>query len=164
MSFFRYLFQDWEYNAGNTKGRLVAFFFRLSNYYSKSIISKIILFPYLIFYKVVFEYFIGIELPHSLKIKKGLRIYHLQAIVINKDTVIGENFTIRHSLTIGNRGDNNTKCPVIGNNVNVGANVCIIGDIDIGDSVNIGAGSIVVKDIPAYSTVVGNPARIIKGP
>ena len=52
--------------------------------------------------------------------------------------------------------------PIIGNNVNIGANVCIIGNIRIGNNVEIGAGTVVVKDIPDNTVVVGNPGRIIK--
>lgn len=76
---------------------------------------------------------------------------------------IGKNFSCRQNTTIGNKLDNRPKeRPTIGNNVTVGANVVIIGDINIGDNVIIGAGSVVVKDIPDNVIVAGNPARIIK--
>lgn len=52
--------------------------------------------------------------------------------------------------------------PKIGNNVLVGANVTIIGDITIGDNVIIGAGSVVVKNVPSNCVIVGNPAKILK--
>ena len=52
--------------------------------------------------------------------------------------------------------------PIIGNTVNLGANVVIIGNIHIGDNVIVGAGSVVVKDIPDNCIVAGNPARIIR--
>ena len=54
------------------------------------------------------------------------------------------------------------EAPTIGNNVNIGSNVCIIGGILIGNNVVIGAGSIVVKDIPDNVVVAGNPAKIIR--
>jgi putative colanic acid biosynthesis acetyltransferase WcaB len=52
--------------------------------------------------------------------------------------------------------------PAHRDNVDIGANVCIIGDIAIGDNVIIGAGSVVTKDIPANSVAVGNPARVLE--
>ncbi len=70
---------------------------------------------------------------------------------------------LRNSVTIGHKKLSDgtlSACPRIGNNVDIGANVVIIGDIEIGDNVIIGAGSVVVKSIPADCTVVGNPARI----
>lgn len=65
--------------------------------------------------------------------------------------------------TIGNgKHGRNDLIPTIGNNVSIGANANIIGDIAIGDNVIIGAGSVVVKDVPDNCVVVGNPAKVIK--
>jgi putative colanic acid biosynthesis acetyltransferase WcaB len=115
-----HIFQDWKNNQHNTKGKIVCTCFRIAGLSTKNLFFRVILFPYLILYKIIFEWIIGIELPYKLKVGRGLCIYHLQAIVINKNTVIGENFTMRHSLTIGNKDEVDTKCPVIGNNVSVG--------------------------------------------
>ena len=97
----------------------------------------------------------------STKIAGGFVCFHPFSTVINA-TSIGENFEFRNGLTIGNKFNDNSLLPIIGNNVTVGANVCIIGAISIGDHVIIGAGSVVVKSIPSNSVVVGNPARVIK--
>ena len=58
--------------------------------------------------------------------------------------------------------NDNNQLPTIGDNVEVGANVVIIGDIEIGNNVVIGAGSVVVKSIPSNCIVAGNPAKVIK--
>lgn len=50
----------------------------------------------------------------------------------------------------------------IGNNVWIGANVCVLPGVTIGDNCVIGAGSVVVKDIPCDSVAVGNPCKVIK--
>jgi serine O-acetyltransferase len=97
----------------------------------------------------------------STQIKGGLVCFHPFATVINAKS-IGENFEFRNGLTVGNKFNDNNLLPIIGNHVTVGANVCIIGDIQIGDHVEIGAGAVVVKSIPSNSVVVGNPARIIR--
>ena len=49
-------------------------------------------------------------------------------------------FTIRHGVTIGNRGADNMACPHIGNGVELGANVIILGDITLGNNVTVGRG------------------------
>jgi len=97
----------------------------------------------------------------STKIAGGLNCYHPYATVINAKS-IGENFQFRNGLTIGNKGNDNALVPTIGNNVTVGAQVVIIGNITIGDRVVIGAGSVVVKDVPSDSIIAGNPARVIR--
>jgi putative colanic acid biosynthesis acetyltransferase WcaB len=94
-----------------------------------------------------------------------LSLYHGQALVVNKTTIIGKNCVLRNSTTIGHKklADGTfSGCPRIGNHVDIGANVCIIGDITVGDNVIIGAGSVVTKDVPANCIVVGNPARILE--
>lgn len=87
---------------------------------------------------------------------------HPYATIINAKK-IGENFTCCQCTTIGNKKHGlNEQVPTIGNNVSLGANVVIIGDVTIGDNVIVGAGSVVVKDIPSNCVVAGNPAKIIR--
>lgn len=97
----------------------------------------------------------------STKIAGGLSCFHPFATVINAKS-IGKNFEFRNGLTIGNKNNDNNLLPTIGDNVTVGANVCIIGKISIGNNVMIGAGSVVVKDVPNNVIVAGNPARVIR--
>ena len=50
----------------------------------------------------------------------------------------------------------------VGNNVWIGANVCVLPGVTIGDNSVIGAGSIVTKDIPSGVLAYGNPCRVIR--
>jgi len=165
MNPFAYLFRDWQANRQNFKGQLVLFLFRLAQLVNKSIITKIIFYPYLLWYRYVVDWVWNIELPRKLTVGKGLSLFHGHALVINQGVVIGENCVLRNSTTIGHKklADGSfSACPRIGNNVDIGANVCIIGDIIIGDNVVIGAGTVVTKNIPADCVAVGNPARILE--
>jgi len=164
MNFFAYLFQDHSANRQNFKGQLVLFMFRLAQQVNRSVITKVIFYPYLLFYRYLVDWLWGIELPRKLTIGKGLSLFHGHALVINQGVVIGENCILRNSTTIGHRklpDGTFSKCPRIGNNVDIGANVCIIGDIEIGDNVAVGAGAVVFRDVPPNSIAVGNPARIL---
>jgi putative colanic acid biosynthesis acetyltransferase WcaB len=164
MNFFAYIFQDWKANRGNVKARIVLTMFRLVNAINRYMLLKIILFPYLMFYRFFVEWVLCIELPRKLTAGKNLVFYHGQGLVINFKTVIGQNCVLRNGVTIGHKklADGTlSNCPQIGNNVDIGPNVCIIGDITIGDNVTIGAGAVVVKSIPANSVAVGNPARVL---
>jgi putative colanic acid biosynthesis acetyltransferase WcaB len=164
MGLFAFLLQDWKANRGNPKGRVVLSLFRLVQVINRSMLAKIIFCPYLVFYRLFVDWGMGIELPRKLVAGKGLIIYHGQALVVNQDVIIGDNCTLRNSVTIGHKVLGNgtfSKCPRLGNNVDVGANVCIIGDIAIGNNVVIGAGAVVIRDVPDNSVAVGNPARIL---
>lgn len=77
-------------------------------------------------------------------------------VIINHEVVIGENVTAVPGTVIGK---SKGRVPSIGNNVSIGANCTIIGDVSIGNNATIGAGSVVIRDITENSTVVGNPAR-----
>ena len=85
-------------------------------------------------------------------------------VVIGSKTVLGENVTIYQNVTTGNRFSNlgDGPAPVIGNNVIIFANACILGGITIGDNSVIGAHSLVLEDVPPNSVVYGVPAKVIK--
>ena len=51
--------------------------------------------------------------------------------------------------------------PKIGNNIWIGVNVTIVGNIEIGNNVLIAPNSFVNIDIPDNSIVIGNPCKII---
>lgn len=50
----------------------------------------------------------------------------------------------------------------LGNKVWVGANVSILGGVEIGANTVIGAGSVVTRSIPANCVAVGNPCRVMR--
>lgn len=50
----------------------------------------------------------------------------------------------------------------VGNNVWIGAHVCVLPGVSIGDNTVIGAGSVVTKNIPANVLAYGNPCRVIR--
>ena len=51
----------------------------------------------------------------------------------------------------------------IGANVWIGGGAIVLPGVTIGDDAIVGAGSIVTRDVPAGATVVGNPARLMRG-
>lgn len=94
------------------------------------------------------------------KIGKGCRLGHPFSTVLNAES-IGDYLFVRHCTTLGKK-DETGGCPIVGNNVTIGASVTIIGRVQIGDGAIIGAGSVVVHDVPSYAVVAGNPAKVIK--
>ncbi len=63
-------------------------------------------------------------------------------------------------VTIG--FSNADECPTIGDNVSVNAGGKVLGNVVVGKNAKIGANAVVVKNVPADTTVVGVPARIVR--
>ncbi len=60
-------------------------------------------------------------------------------------------------------GDPEAPKPVrIGAHTWIGVKSTILPGVQLGEHVIVGANSIVTKDVPAYTTVAGNPARVIR--
>lgn len=159
----KYIFQDWSINKETSlKSRLVLAMFRTAKFIGD------LPFPFSLYrfvYQILVEFILGIELPWDTQIGKNLKLQHGVALVVNHETIIGENCTLRHATTIGNKklsDGSYSASPKIGNNVDIGSNVVILGAIQIGDNAIIGAGSVVVKDVPENAVVVGNPAKVIR--
>lgn len=104
----------------------------------------------------------GFQIYPETQIGEGLYLGHWGALVINPNVKIGKNCNIAQGVTIGqaNRGKN-IGVPTIGNEVWIGANAVIVGNITIGNNVLIAPNSYVNTDIPSNSIVLGNPAQII---
>lgn len=103
----------------------------------------------------------SIDIMLGAEIGAGLRIAHRLGIVISRDVTIGKNLLIRQNTTIGLQHPDEPGRIHIGDNVSIGANVCVIGDsLQIGDGAVIGAMSFVNKDVPAgatfYTTHIAN--------
>ena len=166
--FFSYWRSYTKANKKNWKGLFIIFHYLIARYFveqkSRFWLLWLLSIPYQIYYRFFIEWVLGIEIPAKCKIGKGLIIDHGQGIVLNKNTVIGDNCRLRNSVCIGNKELKDggwSDCPRLGSNINIGANAVIIGDITIGNNVKIGAGAVVVKDIPDNSVVIGNPAKIM---
>lgn len=102
-----------------------------------------------------------VDISAEADIGPGLFIMHYYSIIIGP-VKAGSNLTIHHNLTIGQKVANrDNSIPQIGNNVWIGPNCVITGNIKIGDGATISAGSVITKNIPENSLAGGNPGRVI---
>lgn len=103
----------------------------------------------------------GLEMSYTAKIGKGIYLGHPYNITVGGGVVIGDNVNLHKGCTIGreNRGKREG-VPTIGNNVAVGINSTIVGNIKIGNDVMIAPNSFVNFDVPDHSVVIGNPGII----
>lgn len=116
------------------------------------------------FISVLSRFWSGVEIHPGAKIGRCFFIDHGTGVVIGETAEIGHNCVFFHGVTLGGTGHHTDKRhPTIGNNVLIGANATLLGPIMVGDNVKIGATSVVInRDVPAGSTVVGAPGRIVK--
>lgn len=109
------------------------------------------------------RFWTGIEIHPGAKIGKGLFIDHGSGVVIGETTEIGDNCTLYQGVTLGGTGkEHGKRHPTLGNNVLVGSGAKILGPFKVGDNSRIAAGAVVLNEVPANSTAVGVPARIVK--
>ena len=120
--------------------------------------TAILLYYYWILRRV--SYKTGIQIP-PFTCKEGLQIWHYGYIIFNENVRCGKYLTVYPGVEIGHKNIGEG-CPVIGDNVFIGAGVKIFGNIRIGNNVTIAANSVVLHDIPDNSIVGGIPAKIIK--
>lgn len=108
------------------------------------------------------RFFTGIEIHPGAKIGKRFFIDHGMGVVIGETCEIGDNVTIYQGVTLGGTGkEKGKRHPTLEDNVLVATGAKVLGSITIGESSKIGAGSVVLKNVPAHSTVVGIPGRVV---
>ncbi len=111
------------------------------------------------------------EMSDSVKLGKGCIIAVKSVLTV--DIEIGDFFVCDYTCTVGhdckfkdyvslNPGVNVAGNVSLGECATMGTGSSIIQGLTVGDNTMIGAGAVVVKDIPANSTAVGVPAKVIK--
>jgi len=105
----------------------------------------------------------GIEIHPGAQIGRRFFIDHGMGVVIGETTVIGDDCLLYQGVTLGGTGkERGKRHPSLGNHVVVGTGAKVLGNIFIGDNSKIGAGSVVIHEVPAHSTVVGIPGRVVR--
>lgn len=104
----------------------------------------------------------GIEIHPGATIGEGLFIDHGSGIVIGETAEIGDNVTLYQGVTLGGTGkEKGKRHPTIGNNVVIATGAKVLGSFKVGDNAKIGAGSVVLEPVPANTTVVGIPGKVV---
>ncbi|WP_445381935.1 acetyltransferase [Robiginitalea sp. IMCC43444] len=86
---------------------------------------------------------------------------------IGKHVIINTAASIDHDNIIGDYAHISPKAALcghveVGEGSHIGVGAVVIPKVRIGKWCTIGAGAVIIKDVPDYSTVVGNPGKIIK--
>ena len=101
----------------------------------------------------------GVDIHPGATLGSGIMIDHATALVIGETSILGDNISILHSVTLGGTGcQQGKRHPTIGDGVLISVGAKLLGNITIGEGAKIAAGSLVLADVPPHTTVAGVPA------
>lgn len=104
----------------------------------------------------------GVDIHPAAVVGHGLFLDHATSVVIGETSIVEDNVSILHEVTLGGTGKiSGERHPVVRSGVMIGAGAKILGRVEIGKGAKIGAGSVVLADVPAHTTVAGVPAVIV---
>ena len=104
----------------------------------------------------------GIEIHPGAVVGRRFFIDHGMGVVIGETTIIGDDCTLYHGVTLGGTSwDKGKRHPTLKNGVVVGAGAKILGPIEIGENARVGSNSVIIKPVPDGATVVGIPGRVV---
>jgi serine O-acetyltransferase len=104
----------------------------------------------------------GVDVHPAAQIGSGVLIDHGTSVVIGETSVIEDNVSILHEVTLGGTGkETGNRHPKVRRGVLLGAGAKILGNIEVGRGAKVGAGSVVLQDVPPHTTVAGIPARVV---
>jgi len=107
----------------------------------------------------------AVDIHPGARMGKGLFFDHATGVVIGETTVIEDNFSMLHEVTLGGTGkETGDRHPKIRKGVLIGAGAKVLGNIVIGEGAKVAAGSVVLTDVPPHCTVAGVPAKLIGAP
>ena len=105
----------------------------------------------------------GIEIHPAAKIAPGVFIDHGEGVVIGETAEVAEGCVLYQGVTLGGTGkESGKRHPTLEKNVMVSAGAKVLGSITLHEGAKVGAGAVVLKDVPAFATVVGVPARVVR--
>ena len=103
----------------------------------------------------------GIEIHPGATIGHRFFIDHGMGVVIGETSIIGDDCTLYHGVTLGGTTwDKGKRHPTLGDGVVIGAGAKVLGPVTIGANAKIGSNAVVVRDVPNGATAIGVPARI----
>ncbi len=111
----------------------------------------------------------GIEIHPGAKIGRRFFIDHGMGVVIGETSEVGDDVTLYHGVTLGGVAPSvdsdsqrdQKRHPTLEDGVIVGSGAQVLGPITVGRDARVGANAVATKDVPAGTTVVGIPAKVV---
>jgi len=103
------------------------------------------------------------DIHPAARIGKGVFLDHATGLVIGETTVIEDDVSLLQNVTLGGTGKQaGDRHPKVRKGAMIGAGAKILGNVEIGQYARVAAGAVVLNAVPAYATVAGVPAKILK--
>ncbi|WP_281856593.1 serine O-acetyltransferase [Litoreibacter halocynthiae] len=112
--------------------------------------------------KAAFGRAFSTDIHPAAQIGAGLWLDHGLGCVVGETSIIEEDVSIWHNVTLGSTLTNSgpRRHPHIGTGAVIGAGAILLGNIKIGAHANIAAGAVVVQDVAQNALVVGAKATV----
>ena len=104
----------------------------------------------------------SVDIHPAATIGSGILLDHATGFVAGETTVIEDNVSILHEVTLGGTGkEGGDRHPKIRSGVLIGAGAKILGNVEVGHGARVGASSVVLSDVPPNVSVAGVPSRVL---
>ena len=104
----------------------------------------------------------SVDIHPAAVIGKGILLDHATGFVAGETTVIEDDVSISHEVTLGGTGkERGDRHPKIRSGVLIGAGAKILGNVEVGEGARVGASSVVLVDVPPHVSVAGVPSKVV---
>ncbi len=118
--------------------------------------------PLALYFQSISSEVFGVDIHPAARIGCGILLDHATSVVIGETSIVEDNVSILHEVTLGGTGkQEGDRHPIVRSGVLIGAGAKILGRVEIGTGAKIGAGSVVLNNVPPHTTVAGVPAVIV---
>ncbi len=101
-----------------------------------------------------------VVIGNSVTVKNG--VYLWDGTTLEDNVFVGPNATFTNDKNPrSKRFQTEVARTVVKKGASIGAGAVLVGPLTIGEYAMVGAGAVVTRDVPAYSLVVGNPAKVV---
>ncbi len=100
----------------------------------------------------------GVQVGDRVKIQNGVSVY--SGVCLEDEVFVGPNAAFTNDYFPRAQSEDWQITPtLVQKGASLGANCTVVCGHTVGEFAMVGAGSVVTKDVPAYTLVVGNPAK-----
>jgi serine O-acetyltransferase len=108
----------------------------------------------------VVRFLTGVEIHPAATLGDRVVVDHGMGVVIGETAEVGDDVHMYHGVTLGGNSPRPEKRhPTVEDDVTLGADATVLGDVTLGEGARVGAGAVVTDDVPPGATVVGVPAE-----